>query len=431
MRIGLDRAGVRWLFLAVVLTFAGVLFFLAGKVWLAAYWDASSKPQLWEMAAKLEPKNAGYWLHLGLYYEQDLDHGNLRQAVSDFEKAARANPRSDEIWLNTASAYEILGEPRAARRAYERAQASYPISPVVAWRYGSFLVRQSDYPEACAEIRRAILTDPSLTTGAIAQLWEANQGISTILDSALPARKGYYFTALSFFLSQHQTDPALAVWDRLLKLKQPFQMRQAIPLVEALIQESHLDEAEQTWSQALHATTWPVDADANGSLVFNGGFEHPLLNGGFDWREIAVDGATYAFNRNVVHSGQRSLRVRFSGTANLDFANLQQYVRVEPSQHYNFSAYLRTEGITTDSGMRFEIYDSKRPAALTLLTPNLVGTNPWTRVNTSFVTGADTNLLVIALRRIPSQKFDNKLRGTVWVDDVSLMPMKSKTKDRQ
>jgi hypothetical protein len=32
-------------------------------------------------------------------------------------------------------------------------------------------------------------------------------------------------------------------------------------------------------------------------------------------------------------------------------------------------------------------------------------------------------LLIIALRRVPSWKFDNKLRGTVWVDDVSLVPV--------
>jgi hypothetical protein len=54
------------------------------------------------------------------------------------------------------------------------------------------------------------------------------------------------------------------------------------------------------------------------------------------------------------------------------------------------------------------------------LTPGLTGTHPWSLVDAELTTGPETRVLAIVLRRVPSRKFDNKLQGTVWVDDVSL-----------
>ena len=99
------------------------------------------------------------------------------------------------------------------------------------------------------------------------------------------------------------------------------------------------------------------------------------------------------------------------------------------SHRYHFAAYLRLEGISTDSGIRFAIYDAFHPAALQILSPDLVGSHPWSLVEADLVTGPETHLLIIALRRVPSWKFDNKLRGTVWVDDVSLVPVSGDPKE--
>lgn len=60
---------------------------------------------------------------------------------------------------------------------------------------------------------------------------------------------------------------------------------------------------------------------------------------------------------------------------------------------------------------------------MNLLTPNLVGSEPWALNEADFSTGPGTHSIKIALRRLPSSKFDNKIRGTVWLDDVSLIPL--------
>ena len=45
---------------------------------------------------------------------------------------------------------------------------------------------------------------------------------------------------------------------------------------------------------------------------------------------------------------------------------------------------------------------------------------PWTRQEATFTVPPATGLLRVELRRQPSQKFDNKIQGTVWVDSVKL-----------
>ena len=72
--------------------------------------------------------------------------------------------------------------------------------------------------------------------------------------------------------------------------------------------------------------------------------------------------------------------------------------------------------------MRFEIVDLKDLAHVNILTPNETGSLPWTLEQVDFTTGPQTHLIVIRLVRKPSQRLDNRLRGTVWIDDVSLVP---------
>jgi hypothetical protein len=75
--------------------------------------------------------------------------------------------------------------------------------------------------------------------------------------------------------------------------------------------------------------------------------------------------------------------------------------------------------------MRFEIFDPKDIKSLDVLTPNEKGTQAWTLEETDFTTGPKTRLIRIRLVRAPSQRLDNKLKGTVWVDDVEIVPVAS------
>lgn len=144
-----------------------------------------------------------------------------------------------------------------------------------------------------------------------------------------------------------------------------------------------------------------------------------------DWRWTAPIGAAIDFDTAPPSHGARSLRLDFGGGANLDLGEPLQFVPVEPSRTYHFHAYIHTEGISTESGMRFSIYDPKHPAEVNVRTENLTGTNPWTTAEADVTTSSETHFLIVRLLRTPSRLFDNRLSGSVWLADISLVPPNS------
>jgi hypothetical protein len=113
------------------------------------------------------------------------------------------------------------------------------------------------------------------------------------------------------------------------------------------------------------------------------------------------------------------LRIDFSGGGNLDLMEPQQFVPVEPSRRYHFHAELKTEGITTESGVSFLVSDPNNGAAI-VSSETFTGTHPWTPVDVDYTTTPVTHFMSIQVRRAPSRLFDNKLSGTAWIGDVRL-----------
>ena len=72
--------------------------------------------------------------------------------------------------------------------------------------------------------------------------------------------------------------------------------------------------------------------------------------------------------------------------------------------------------------MRFLITDPNHNGAVNLLTDNFTGSHKWTAMDLDVTTGPDTHFLLVHLYRTGSRLFENKLSGTVWLADVTLVP---------
>lgn len=423
MNVRFSRLSARLLVVCICVICFGALATAAGRMWMAAHLAGKRNPADWERATKIEPGNAAYWYQLGLYEEWDFEHGNVHEAILDFERGTRLNPRSYRLWAALASAYEASGQDQRARLAYQKAQAAFPVSAEMAWEFGSFLLRRGKPEQAAQEIRRALLNRPQLAASAVSQFWKAGVGIGTIFDDVLPARRKDYLSAFQYFVSQQDTDAALTSWGKVAGLGPKVPLHASLDFIGHLIDLHRVGDAERVWQQALHLAEMPGETQSGGSLVFNGGFERPLVNGGFGWRWIPAGGTGLDLVGDVTHGGSRSARVTFDGTANVDFRGLLQAVAVQPARQYSFSAYMRTDSISTDSGPRFVLRSCADPVQQFAKTPAMTGTHPWTKVQASFTAGAGVNCVEIVLRRVPSQMFDNKILGTAWVDDVRLVPV--------
>jgi tetratricopeptide (TPR) repeat protein len=408
---------------AVIAILAAVWFFYAGcKHELASHYALSSNPENWERAARIEPDSPEIWYRLGRFRQLDFDNADIPLAISYYRRAIQLNPRSPYYKLDLASALEMAGNIGDADTNFRAAQEAYPISAEVSWKYGNFLLRQNRLPEAYAEIHRAVIVDPKLIPLAVSRVWHSDPDVHRMLDQVLPGTSEAYSQALAFLTDAQNSTAALEVWNLLIAKDPHVDWKLVFSLTDLLVSQEKFEDAGTVWHQAVGMEDGPATAYAGNSLVYDGGFEKEILGGGFGWRQSDGMGADFDFDTDIKHSGSRSARLIFDGTENLSYEGLFQYVLVSPGAHYRFQGFLRTDQISTESGMRFEIVDLRDQQHLDILTPNETGTLPWTLEQIDFTTGPNTHLIVIRLVRRPSERLDNKLRGTVWIDDVTIVP---------
>ena len=416
----------KWPAAIVAIVAAAWLCYGGGKHALAAHYAASPNFENWVRATRIEPNNAETWYRLGRFRQLDFDNEDLPLAISYYRRAVQLNPKSPYYKLDLASALETAGNNDEADSQFRAAQAAYPISAEVAWKYGNFLLRQNRLTEAYAQIHRAALVDPKLIPFAVSRVWHSDPNVHLLLDQVLPDTPEAYSDAVAFLAGEQNPTAAVEVWNRLIAKDPHTDWKRAFALTDMLVAQEKFDEAGKVWRQASGIDPRSEPGYSGNSLVFNGGFEDDIAGGGFDWRQTDAEGAAFDYDTEEKHSGNRSARLSFDGTKNMDYTGLFQWVLVAPSTRYRFQGFLRSDQISTESGMRFEIFDPKSPKDLDVLTQNETGTLPWTMEQADFTTGPQTRLIIIRVARKPSQRLDNKLRGTLWIDDVTLVPVGGK-----
>lgn len=431
MEIHLAGTGRRVALLCVCLAIASILIYHAGVRWLASQRLGSDQVSQMERGAALVPGDGTGWDRLGRLRQWDFTNADLVGAIADYQRAVQDDPRSSHYWMDLATAYESAGDDTRAQDAYEHAQSVYPLSAEVAFNYGNFLLREQKYPAAYKKLQQAVRTDPTLLPLAISRTWRSSEDVDQLLDQVLPADLDAYLQALDFFGSIHQAEPGLAVWKRLVALGKPIPLARTLPLLDELILEDRADDARRVWVEALVAAGLPHDEPADHSLIWNGDFANDFANGGLDWRWAPIFGAMISFDSERPPRGARAVRLDFTGGANVVLGEPAQFVPVEPDRTYHFHAYIRTEQITTESGIQFSIVDPNHAGAVNVTTDNLTGSHPWSVVEAEVTTGPDTHLLLVRLIRKPSRLFDNKLEGTAWIADVSLVPSSAETEPRR
>jgi tetratricopeptide (TPR) repeat protein len=422
VEITLEGKGPRLALLIAALAVALFFLYQGVRLWIADHRINSDRLAAIESGAALEPGDAEAWDILGRFRQLDFVAGDPNEAIKDFQRAIRDNPLSAYYWMNLAGAYEATGNVSEARHAFEHAQTVYPLSAQVAWNYGNFLLREQQWAEGYAQIQLAVRADPALLPLAISRTWRSNHDVDTLLNQVLPADVNAYLQALDFFASIHEAEPGIKVWRRLLSLGKSVALPRSFSFLDELIREDRSADARRIWREALNAAGLPHEEPGNGSLIWDGNFTDDFPNGGLGWRWNNPLGATIDFDAAPPGCSGRSVRLDFGGGSNLGVEYPLEYVPVEPNRTYHIHAYLRTEGISTESGMRFAIYDPNHNGIVPVETENLTGDNSWTTAELAVSTGAQTHFLVVHLYRGRSRLFENKLSGTAWIADVSLLP---------
>ncbi len=376
-----------------------------------------------ERATQLEPGNPLNWFLLGRYWQYNLEETDNPRAIKAYLTSLSLDPRSANTWLDLATVYEVEGDLPATRNAFLQAKRVYPLSAEVSWRYGNFLLRQGELPTAFAEIRHAVSVDPKRAAAAFSRCWHVDPDIQAILDNVLPPDGAVYLDAIRELDAEAEIGPALVVWSRLVSIHPRLHLTDVMPFTDMLIFARRPDDALRVWQEAAALSGTPATGDPPASVLWDGGFESGVNGGGLAWTIAPpTSGVQVAMDSKEKHSGRQSLQLGFDGKHNVNFSDVCHLAVVQPATTYRFSAWVRTQELSTDQGIRFRLDWVEDAHGHSIETPEAHGTQPWTKIELPWTAAAGVHQVRVCVSRNPSDVYGSRIHGTAWVDDVALVP---------
>jgi len=158
--------------------------------------------------------------------------------------------------------------------------------------------------------------------------------------------------------------------------------------------------------------------------VTNGRFDSPLSGTAFDWRLTRIQGVEARREANSDMADKTGaghvMRFHFLGTANLRYEHLRQYVPLRPGTTCELRFSWMARRLTTDQGLYVEVR-GEGCEGLSARSPAITGSRDWNEERLVFDVPDGCLMARIVLRRDQSLRFDGKIAGDVWLDDVELV----------
>lgn len=358
--------------------------------------------------------------YMGRIRQYSVSFQNYQEALKEYQMALRENPLSSRTWFDVARVHWWLGQVKEAKDALGLALRFNPSSSRLRWEAVLFQIQLEDHEGAIANLRHLVMAEPRQRQ-AYFTLIHTLMRPADFIETALPAEAGILSDYLDYLIRQEEVESGRVVWQRLTDLRpSALDSRLALSYVDMMLQHKDLTEAISAWDVLLRLRGIGKSGDSLGNLVWNSGFERDeTWGGGFDWRVGRRTGVEVGVSTSSSTEGTRSLKIAFDGTHNPDLTAASQVVPVTPGSRYLLSSSIKTTGITTSNGPYLEVtdfLDGRRYAT----SESYIGDHPWSEVRVPFQTPAQTRAIVIKIRRDASQKLDNLIGGTAWIDQVSL-----------
>ncbi len=406
-------APLRTLGLAVCIAFAVLYLWCATQSFRASVLASSLDVASLERAIALQPRQAGY---------QDLlcrflmfDRQEVAAAVPHCERATELNPYYSPYWLHLALAYHGAGAQAQQQQAIRKALEVDPTTPDVAWNAANFFLVQNQVPEALRQFATVIRNDPNRVTPALDLCWRAVHDENEI-EALLPPDPDAYLKFVRLLITKNQWEAARRAWSSMLRLNRKPAYQHALFYVDALIDKHDVADANQAWQQLASSSNELRRRSEADNMVLNGGFEEEILNGGFDWHYWKHNDSTVSRETTDFHSGNRSVSISYRGRN--DDSGLFQYVPVKPNTQYMVSSWVKSDGLKSGSGICVAVTDAYSDKVFAQ-TQETLGTTEWHRVESSFQTGPDTELVVVRFAHAGGNLW---VEGQFWADDVNLSP---------
>ena len=282
---------------------------------------------------------------------------NIQQAITIFRKVLQRDPQDPYRWVDLGDAFLEAGQKEDARYCFGQVLVLAPHSAALLLRVADFHFQIGENQEALPITARILALIPDYDSVIFSDYIRSVDRAEDVLRLGLPEGGRAAKSWLQFLIQAGRLDDAQRTWDWVVGRGYADDAL-AGEYVEFLIRQGHPDSAASAWAQHMGARADDYDKS---TYLFNGDFESDPAQSPFDWNVARTEGVEVTRDCTTAWSGKCSLRISFAGTQNLGFAAASQLAFVRPGT-YRFHAFIRTEALTTDQGIRFRISDAEVPA---------------------------------------------------------------------
>lgn len=318
-------------------------------------------------------------------------------------------------WSDLAEALEQGGDSSGAQYCFERALAYGPNQPPIWLRAAEYDLRRGEVERAALKLGR-ILTLVEDYDPVIFEMFDSMRvRPGALLGRGVPAAPRPARAWLRHQMASEDAAGARATWGWIRRLGFADDAV-AGEYVDFLIRQGRPEEAAVNWAD--HVGTRRDDYRRS-NYIFNGSFESPPTGAPFDWRIAELAGAAATIEAGGGYAGLHALRIEFLGQENLEFHHVSQKTVLDPGR-WRLEAWLRSEGLTTNEGLRLCVTGLAGSEAVS---EAVTGSSPWKKLAVEFAVTGGSRLVEIQIVRRASLKIDSKIRGTAWVDAVRVEPV--------
>jgi len=418
-----SRSGGRGAAPAVLVSILVLILFIASLLSLGSrvlgwYFFRPQDQKALATALRWDRGNPSYHYMLGKYYHLNLDSPDMPRAIEEYRESARRSPLQPGVWIDLSKAYQLNDQPAEAEHALERAVKLNPNNPSLLWEAGTFYLMNNMTEKAVASLRQYLLLEPAMQPMVYDLCWKLKLENSFIIRNVVPQTYTYQAGYLSYLMAAKKTTEAEEAW-KALDLNS-VEKKDFIAYTNFMIDNGQYAQAEAVWN-AITAKIEGMHGREPESLLWNHGFESEPLNGGFDWRITETEGVNIFLDDTIKMTGSRSLGIVFDGRHNPDIIVARQIVPITPGTRYSLRTYIKTDGVTTKNGAFLQV-QGHNCTGLEARSDSVIGSGYWKEVSIDFEAPASCGAAVIMIRRERSQKLDNKIEGTAWIDGIILKP---------
>jgi len=342
--------------------------------------------------------------------------------AAEIQKSIYENPADARAILLTANNPSAAADNDARDQLYERAVSLMPADKVVRLQAAAHWVSRDLLDRAVNNWSTALSIDIELGDALypvfmqIAQSEQA-RGQLVSLTNAPPSWWNDFIQYLT--VNADSTDALLEIMKMRRQSQVAISTKERESVVRRLMKESQWAAAYLLWVEGL-----ALDDRRFLGMVYDGNFESLSRVYGFDWQFSKSRDIDTILQRDTTALGKKSLYLRFYNKE-MSFQHVYQYLLLAPGS-YEFQASTRTGLLTGRGRLKWFIRCADGQRDILGNSGNIKMSKEWSPLEFSFQVPNDNKCKAQLLRLETAGKhlFDHKLKGELWLDQVSITRQK-------